>query len=187
MHALLLCTVLSGLDAEPLARQEALHEYQSISLEIFGSQDSDRDIRLFTDGVSWGRELFRILSGHIEPKIVFTSGNRVPEDEPTPPQEADGLGVGASGLLRWSPIRIWVLEPHVEASTGMVFTTEEFPPSGTIWNFWSRWGAGISIWLSDDVALLVAVRRLHLSNWKGFGHPRNPSYDGDGLTIALQR
>ena len=69
----------------------------------------------------------------------------------------------------------------------MFLTTEAFPPGGTVWNFWTRWGAGVSIWVRDGLAVEVGVRRLHISNGKGFGHLHNPAYDGVGVVLGLRQ
>ena len=125
---------------------------------------------------------------HVGTKLALTTGRRFDEDDPgVPEREADGLGAGFLGLLRWSPLRLSTVQPYVEASSGMVFTLEEFPPGGTVWNFWSRWGVGVSIGIRGELALVVGVRRVHISNGKGFGHPRNPAYDGAGVVVGLRR
>ncbi len=39
--------------------------------------------------------------------------------------------------------------------------------------------------ISARLNLVVAYRHVHYSNGKGFGHPMNPSYDGDGVMVAI--
>ncbi len=187
----LVCLLLVGaglLYAGPASGQASARRAQSITAEFFDSQDSDRDIQMVTLGLGLGKELVRTLYGHVEAKLALTTGRRFDEDDPgVPEREADGLGAGLLGLIRWSPLRLWAVEPYVEASSGMVFTLEAFPPGGTVWNFWSRWGVGVSIGILGEVALVVGLRRLHISNGKGFGHPRNPAYDGAGVVVGLRR
>ena len=186
---LVLLTGLFGLlGADPASGQARARPAQSITAEFFDSQDSDRDIQMVTLGLGLGKELVRTLYGHVGTKLALTTGTRFDEDgSEVTEREADGLGAGLLGLLRWSPLRLSAVEPYVEASSGMVFTLEAFPPGGTVWNFWSRWGVGVSIGIRGELALVVGVRRLHISNGKGFGHPRNPAYDGAGFVVGLRR
>ena len=144
---LVLLTGLFGLlGADPASGQASARPAQSITVEFVDSQDSDRDIQMVTLGLGLGKELVRTLYGHVGAKLALTTGTRFDEDDPgVPEREADGLGAGLLGLLRWSPLRLSAVEPYVEVSLGMVFTLEEFPPGGTVWNFWSRWGVGVSI------------------------------------------
>ncbi len=185
---MLLTGMFGLLGADPASGQARARRVESITVEFVDSQDSDREIQMVTLGIGLGKELVRTLYGHVETKLALTTGTRFVEDgSAAAEREADGLGAGLLGLLRWSPLRLWAVEPYVEASSGMVFTLEAFPPGGTVWNFWSRWGVGVSIGIRGKLALVVGVRRVHISNGKGFGHPRNPAYDGVGFVVGLRR
>lgn len=81
-------------------------------------------------------------------------------------------------------MRIGPITPFVEGAFGAVYTSEDFPPDGTKWNYTQRYGVGLDVRVSEQIELALGYRHMHLSNGKGLG-PQNPSYDGDGLVLAV--
>jgi hypothetical protein len=100
--------------------------------------------------------------------------------------EVDTYGIGFAGFLRLDVFDFGFHSLFADGGVGMVFTTDAFPPEGTKWNFVQRYGGGLSVHLHEDASLVIGWRHMHVSNGKGFGHPRNPSYDGDGLFAGLR-
>ena len=166
--------------AEPLPQR-------AITAEFFVPEDRDnRDIRVATLSLEEESHLTGGLWLRGAAGVAFTEGVLVPDhDPPVVELEADGVGLGGSGFLRWRPVRVARVAPFVEVGFGVLLTTEEFPPSGTFWNFNQRYGPGVDLQLSDRLNVAIAYRHVHYSNGKGFGHPRNPSYDGDGVMFAI--
>jgi len=78
-------------------------------------------------------------------------------------------------LLRWHYMTEEKWTAFLEASGGIVITTDEVPAGGAGFNFIAQIGAGVSVDLGDDVRLLTGVRWHHLSNGRTFD--RNPGQD----------
>ena len=171
----------------PSRAAEEVPKRHAISAEFFFPEDVDnRDIRVATLSAEAERYLVRGLWLRGAVGVGFTEGELLPDEGPqSVGLEADGVGLGVGGFVRWLPMRSGGIGPFVEGGLGMLFTTERFPPRGTVWNFSPRHGFGVDVQISARLNLVVAYRHVHFSNGKGFGHPRNPSYDGDGVMVAI--
>ena len=159
---------------------------RAIASEVFVPEDVDnRDIRVATLSVETERYLVGGLWLRGALGLVFTEGVLRPDDGPQGVErEAEGVGLGGGGFLRWRPVRVRRLAPFVEGGFGALFTTEAFPPGGTVWNFSQRYGLGIDVQITARLELAVAYRHVHFSNGKGLGS-QNPSYNGDGVMLAI--
>ena len=100
-------------------------------------------------------------------------------------QNANTLGGGISGGMRWEIINFSHHNFYIETYQGMIFTFDDFPPGGTSWNFMVRYGLGYNIHLSNKRYLYFGWRWIHISNGKGL-IPENPAYDGNGLFIGFK-
>ncbi len=156
-------------------------------IEYYDSQDSDRDISIVQLNAETGFNLFRGFSINGNAYLMLTSGQRTLEDSiPVIKQKADVFGAGFLGFLRWDVLRIQSHSLFVDAGAGMVFTNNAFPPGGTVWNFTQRYSLGLAIGLNENAKVLLGWRHIHISNGKGFGHPKNPAYDGNGPYLGLR-
>lgn len=155
-------------------------------LEYYDSIDDDRDISILQLNGEAGLYLRYGLSLNGNAYLFLSRGRRIPDDVKPPVElDADVIGTGFNGFIRWDFLRWGGHSLFVEGGAGMVFTADDFPPGGTPWNFSRRRGLGASIRLMK-VRLLAGWREMHISNGKGFGHPRNPAYDATGFYIGLR-
>lgn len=155
-------------------------------LEHYNSLDEDRDISITQVNVETGFYLLYGLSLNGNAYLFLAQGERIPDNvEPPVELNADVAGTGFNGFVRWDFLRLNGHSLFVEAGAGMVFTTDDFPPGGTSWNFSRRHGFGASIRL-NKTRIVAGWRDMHISNGKGFGHPRNPAFDGRGFYIGLR-
>tara|TARA_B100000315_G_C14316184_1_gene468658 strand:- start:44 stop:625 length:582 start_codon:yes stop_codon:yes gene_type:complete len=181
------CAVSLSFCCSAAAQGLERHNRQAIGVEYLVPEDEDnRDIRIATISVArehylrWGLWLRGAVG------MAFTEGVLIPDEGPqSVALEADGLGLGGAGYLRWRPVTGDLIGPFVEGGLGMLFTTEPFPPGRTVWNFSPKYGLGAELDVSVRFNLVIAYRHVHFSNGKGFGHPRNPSYDGNGIVLAI--
>ena len=173
---------LSSVAAQGTERAARL----AIAGEFFFPEDRDnRDIRVLA--LSFEAEKYLIgglwLRGAVGPTL--TEGVFVRDEDPQGVElEADAVGLGVVGFLRWRPVRIAGIAPFVEGAFGTLFTTEAFPPDGTAWNFTRRYGLGLDLRITEVSSVAVSYRHVHFSNGKGLV-PENPSYDGDGVMLAI--
>ena len=159
--------------------------FQSVYLEYFDSQDSDRDIWTSQLNTDVGYYLLKDLAVIGNLALFAANGNRFLDSDPTmTPMDADTFGGGFGGMLHLDVITIDSWSLFLDAGVGMLFTTDDFPPRGTAWNFKYRYGFGIAAPLDDNLNLIAGFRRLHISNGKGIV-PGNPSYDGNGGYFGL--
>lgn len=159
----------------------------AIYLENYNSLDDDREITLTQLNAESGSYLPYGFSLNGNLYLLMAQGERILEDtQPQEKLEANTFGGGFSGFLRWDFLRYKGHSLFVESGVGMVFTTEDLPPGGTFWNFTRRRGAGAAIRVHQDARLLLGWRDMHISNGKGFGHPRNPSYDATSFYVGLR-
>lgn len=158
----------------------------TVSGEVFFPEDADnRDIRIYAVSLLLENELRPglLLIGAVGPTV--TRGVFVRDEDPEGLElDSDRVGLGTAGFIRWRPARRGGIAPFVELAFGMLFTTRDFPPDGTPWNFNQRYGVGLDVQVSPRISLAVAYRHLHVSNGKGLV-PENPSYDGDGLMLGI--
>jgi hypothetical protein len=185
----LVCLVTGAVGAVPSSAVDAGKETSGgLFLEYFDSANSKRDIRVVNLGVSTISSLpwsFYFRGGA---HATLASGTTVMDGaQPAQDSEVETLGAGLTGGFRWVPVKTAVVRPFIEAAFGVLYMSEEFPPGGTLWNFDQRYMAGILIDLGSDVVLEITVGRLHVSNGRRRGHPRNPSYDGNGFMIEISR
>jgi hypothetical protein len=151
------------------------------NIEYYNSQDSDRDIRLYTANIGIGYYFLKNLAVYGFLNFTFANGFRVDDDDPLGEKmDAQTFGVNGAFLLRWHLIRLQQVSMFVDLGGGLITTLDSFPPSGTKWNFTKRWDAGITLRIHDSLHAIGGIRRLHISNGRGFGHPKNPAYDGIG-------
>jgi hypothetical protein len=156
-------------------------------IEYFASEDSDRDIWVGTFGVDSSTEWLGFISLSGASHLMVARGMRFVETQTgIEEQDADTWGLGVFSTLRLGP-HLGPITPFVEAGPGILYTSDEFPPGGTHWNFTQRYGFGAAIRLNRNLFLGISFRNLHVSNGKGFGHPRNPSFDGTGILVEFRR
>jgi hypothetical protein len=156
-------------------------------IEFYNSKDSDRDISLIQLNAEAGYYFLRGLSINGSLYLLFSNGHRIPDDvQPQVELNANAFGGGFSGFLRWDVLRFFSHSLFVDAGVGMVFTSKDFPPGGTCWNFTKRYGLGVTIGVNENTKVIVGWRDMHISNGKGFGHPKNPSYDSNGPYLGLR-
>ena len=160
----------------------------AIAAELYFPEDRDnRDIRVATLSAESERHLGAGVWLRGALGLVFTEGVKVEDDGPQSAElEADAVGLGTAGFVRWRPFAIGPVAPFAEFGVGVLYMSEPFPPGGTRRNSNWRRGFGLDIRLSDELTLTVAFRHIHISNGKGLV-PENPSYDGDGFMIAFAR
>ena len=96
-------------------------------------------------------------------------------------QEAGGFNFNL--LMRWHYMTEETWSAFVEASGGIVVTTDAVPAGGAGFNFIAQSGVGVSVDLGDDVRLLTGLRWHHLSNGRTFD--RNPGQDSIYAFVGL--
>ncbi len=69
------------------------------------------------------------------------------------------------------------LDLYVDGGAGVFFTTEDFPVTGTDWNFTPQLGMGMLWRLTHRTHLSTGVRWYHVSNAGRRGDIRNPGSD----------
>ncbi len=168
------------------ATQAPRDKHLALGGEVSLNQDPDRDITIFlvtaegTDPVSnW----FSLTGGV---SVLGVIGDKM-QDDSLPPVTLDASTIGVRLLAggQFNPFQLGRVRPYAELGIGTVFSAQEFPPGGTFWNFTQRWGIGIEVGNPVTTRLRVAFYRTHISNGKGFGHPRNPSFDGRGVLVSF--
>lgn len=169
-------------DSEDLNSQ--VSAFLSTYLEYYDSLSNERDIRVFTLNGEAGYFLsntFALVGGA---QLLLTEGERIIGTT----QEklgADEVGLALSGTIRFHIMNRRKTRVFIDGSPGILYTSDEFPPRGTNWNFIGRLGVGVSTKISNKTDIMVGLRYLHISNGKGEGHPKNPAYDGIGGLIGI--
>lgn len=152
-------------------------------VEHYNSTDDDRNISVTQFNTEMAYFVLDRVSVISNAYLMVARGHR---SVPLKELDARRYGVGFAGFVRADVFEFKYHSIFVDAGVGMVFTNESFPPSGTVWNFTRRYGGGIAIKLEPDVRLIIGWRDMHISNGKGFGHPKNPAYDSNGLFAGLR-
>ena len=102
-------------------------------------------------------------------------------------RSVDTVALGFAFALRWHFLRRPGFSLYTDWGIGLMVGVDRFPPAGTHYNGTPHFGLGLNGRLREDIRLLVGLRRLHISNGKGYV-PENPSFDGLGayLGVALR-
>ena len=160
--------------------------YRSTYVEYYDSENYDKDIQIISLNLDRGYYLFRNFSIVGGSSYLLTQGHRTELGRRGETQlSAQVVGAALSAFIRLDVITYRNNSVFIDGGFGLLLTAKEFPPGGTVWNFISRYGAGLSINLESQVNLMLGVRHIHISNGKGVGHPRNPAYDGNGLYMGV--
>jgi len=152
-------------------------------LERYFSENADRHISVTQLNVEMAYFILNGLSFLTNAYFLVAEGHRIVEFQNL---ESERLGAGFAGFARLDVFDFRFHSLFFEVGYGMVFTNKGFPPQGTRWNFTRRYGGGLTIKIDPDARLVIGWRRMHVSNGKGFGHPQNPAYDGNGLFAGLR-
>lgn len=178
---LLIIPTIIFAQAHPLTKQGT--HTAGAYVENYISEESGKDMSVLRIGMERGYYLWGPLSIHGHGTLVITRGDRQTINEEgvwsTLTADTFGLGVGANARLdavQWRKHGF-----YTEAGIGMFFTSDEFPPEGTWWNFYYILGGGLAISLNAETQLNIGWRFMHSSNWKGIENERNPSFNGSGL------
>jgi len=99
-------------------------------------------------------------------------------------RSVDTVGLGLAFALRWHFLRQPGFSLYTDWGIGVMVGVDPFPPAGTRYNGTPHFGLGLSVRLRGDIQLLAGLRRLHISNGKGFV-PENPSFDGLGAYVGV--
>ena len=190
-HISVMVLVLSNclgvsLWAEELVNKPELYRvdshYRAVYASYYDSENYDKDIQIVSLNLDQGYYLFRnfyLLGGS---SILLTKGQRTEIGQRGESRtSAQVMGAALSALMRLDVITHHHNSVFIDGGFGFLLTAKEFPPGGTIWNFMSRYGVGLSISIEPQVNLIMGVRHIHISNGKGYGHSQNPAYDGNGL------
>jgi len=152
-------------------------------LEHYFSEDADRHISVTQLNTEMAYFIWNRLSIMTNAYLLIAKGHRIVEFQDL---DSDRYGVGFAGFVRVDLFNFRFHSLFVDLGYGMVFTDKSFPPGGTKWNFTRRYGCGLTIKINTDAGLIIGWRFMHISNGKGFGHPRNPSLDSNGLFGGLR-
>jgi hypothetical protein len=152
-------------------------------LEYYFSEDADRHISVAQLNTEMAYFIWNRLSVMTNAYLLIAKGQRIVEFKDF---DSERYGVGFAGFVRVDLFDFRFHSLFVDLGYGMVFTDKSFPPGGTKWNFTRRYGGGLTIKINPDARLMIGWRHMHISNGKGFGHPRNPAYDSNGLFGGLR-
>lgn len=159
----------------------------SVVIEDINSIGSDNDIKVYTirGGVGFYFRKNLAIYGHLD--VTKVHGYRVDDSDIQHKKiNAKTFGMGAAFLFQWYLIKIKSSSLYLDYGSGFIYTLDNFPPSGTMFNYIHRFGLGLSIRFKDNLQVIGGVRFLHISNGgKLFGHSKNPSYDGLGGFVGL--
>ncbi len=108
----------------------------------------------------------------------------------------DTYTFGFMPLVKWDLFRSKKVDFYFQYNAGISYSLSIFPLTGTglgtdtsrygtKFNFLAKYTIGADYFLTNKIALQVALKHFHLSNGNIKGIERNPSYDGNGLSIGL--
>jgi opacity protein-like surface antigen len=193
-----LCAILflvsaSPLQAAPNAKQMPSRKHSwhfLIESEFYDAVDSDRQIKTYNLDTGAGYYPLRNLGLYGMLVLSKNDGYSIDEFNPSLGQmDADSLGLGVAGMVRWHFVDIARFSFFLDGSFGSMYYDHEFPPQGTRWNFMSRFGAGMSYRLNAKFTLGAGYRLMHISNGNGLEED-NPAMDSRagfiGLSWALE-
>jgi hypothetical protein len=113
---------------------------------------------------------------------MLTNGHRIDRSDSDRKLNADRLGVGLAGSIRFDVIRKDRHNLFIAFRLGFLVCSDQLPPGGTFWNFTQRYVVGVSVRFLPNANLLLGINRLHISN---AGYKRNPSYNGNGFFAGV--
>lgn len=152
-------------------------------IEHYSSEDADRNISVTQLNTEMAYFVWNRFSVITNAYLMVAKGHRTANFQDF---DSNRYGVGFAGFVRADVFDFKYHSFFVDLGVGMVFTNKDFPPSGTPWNFTRRYGGGIAIKIDRDMRLVIGWRDMHVSNGKGFGHPKNPAFDSNGLFAGLR-
>jgi len=184
---IVICSVLWACGLVSASARGSSLRSGALLIEYFDGENSSAGSWAGTFGVDGSREWSGVVSLSGASHLLVARGVRLVETQSgTQAEDADTWGLGTFSLLRLGP-HLGPITPFVEAGPGVLYTSGAFPPGGTHWNFTQRYGFGVSVRLSRGFRLGISSRHFHVSNGKGAGDSRNPSFDGTGVVIELRR
>lgn len=160
-----LLTPLAGMLEEKLSRFAEEDTWRWTMQFGYGFEHDDSNNNFGVGGFGFSYFPIDDLSLNVEFNGMYFEQDRTPV--------AGGFNFNL--LLRWHYMTEETWSAFVEASGGIVITTDAVPARGAGFNFIAQVGAGVSIDLGDDVRLLTGLRWHHLSNGRTFD--RNPGMD----------
>ncbi len=156
--------------------------FQSTFVEYFNSEDADRDINIINLNFERGHYVLQRLSLSRTVHLMLTNGHRIDRGDSDRKLNADRLGVGLAGTIRFDVVQKDRHNLFIAFRLGFLLCSDQLPPGGTFWNFTQRYVFGVSVRILSNANLLLGVNRLHISNG---GYKRNPSYNGNGVLAGV--
>ncbi len=98
----------------------------------------------------------------------------------------ESIGFGSAIFFTWSVLRSVRWKLSFDNGFGMLWTTNNFPNEGTQFNFSTFYGVSFDYAITEEVAVQVGVRNMHISNAYLFGENRNPAFNSIGFLIGLR-
>ncbi|MGB2696431.1 MAG: hypothetical protein WBD28_01070 [Candidatus Zixiibacteriota bacterium] len=156
--------------------------FRTTFVEYFNSEDPNRDINIINLNFERGYYVLKPLSLSGGIHLMLTDGHRIDHGDSDRKLNADRLGAGLAGTVRFDVVRKDRHNLFIAFRLGFLLCSDRFPPGGTFWNFTQRYVFGVSVRFLTNVNLLLGVNRLHISN---AGYKRNPSYNGNGAFAGV--
>ncbi|NOX42469.1 MAG: hypothetical protein GXP19_01860 [Gammaproteobacteria bacterium] len=100
--------------------------------------------------------------------------------------DADTEGLGGFFALRWHFLRSNNWSAFFNHGIGWVTFNDDFPPGGTTLNALLQYGFGMTARVNQSIKLQFGVRAIYISNGRGLVDD-NPSYDGQGVYLGIER
>lgn len=98
----------------------------------------------------------------------------------------DSIGFGSALFFTWSVLRSNRWKLYFDNGLGMLWTASNFPSGGTQFNFSTFYGISFDYAITEEVAVQVGIRNMHISNAYLFGEDRNPAFDSIGFLIGFR-
>ncbi len=98
----------------------------------------------------------------------------------------DAIGIGPTGVVRLQTPELAHFVLSFEGSVALILYDRHFPAGGDIYNFMLRAGPSLGYRIDDYWSVAAGARVMHVSNGQGLT-PKNPSYEGRGLTLWVAR
>jgi len=184
----IILSCVSLQSAENVYQSGSEKEYRHIifEAEYYDAVDTDRQIKTYNLNAGLGYYPFEKLG--LFGMLVLSKNDGYSIDEFNPGlgrMNADSIGLGLAGLLRWHLVRINRFSLFLDGSFGGIYYNNEFPPQGTSWNFMSRYGGGIDHQLNAKTTLGFGYKLMHISNGKGLVD-NNPAIDSQSVYVSLK-